>query len=120
MLGWSGLVRRRVAADLRRIRRWRIIEGDYTAAPDIEATWMVDPPYQTSAGRFYSHQPGDFPALGAWVQARRGQIIACDQEGADWLPWTGGMILTGTPGEGRTGKSAEVVYHRSRNPGLFG
>lgn len=118
--GWGHKARARIARDVDRIRHWQIIDGDYTAAPDIEATWVIDPPYQTSAGRRYKHQPGDFGALGAWTLERRGQVIACDQEGADWLPWTGTMSLKGTAGQGRAGTSAEVVYHRSRNGGLFG
>ena len=117
---WGQPARRRIARDVCRIRHWQVIEGDYTAAPDIEATWFIDPPYQTAAGRYYKHQPGDFAALGAWTSTRQGQVIACDQAGADWLPWTGAMDHKATPGKQRTGSSAEVVYHRSRSPGLFG
>lgn len=111
--GWGYKPRQRIARDVQRIRHWRIIEGEYHDAPDIEATWFIDPPYQTAAGRHYKHQPGDFAALGKWVQGRQGQVIACDQQGADWLPWTTAKVLAGTPGKHRSGKSEEVVYHRS-------
>lgn len=113
--GWGYKARERIARDVGQIKHWRIIHGDYTAAPDIEATWLIDPPYQTKAGRHYREQPGDFAALGAWAMARKGQVIACDQQGADWLPWTGTLDLKSTKGN-----SAEVLYHRSRNPCLFG
>jgi hypothetical protein len=118
--GWVAPVRRRIAADLCKIRHWAIIEGAYTEAPDIEATYFIDPPYQTAAGQHYPYKFRDHAGLGEWARGRRGQVIACDQEGADWMPWTGGMALRSTPGQDRNGTSAEVVYHRSIHPTLFG
>ncbi|MBC9927288.1 hypothetical protein [Leucobacter sp. cx-169] len=79
-------------------RHFEVVHGDYRDAPDIEATWFIDPPYQAGAGRWdrtrggrytHSNRDIDFSELSDWVQARRGQVIACDQEGADWLPWNG-------------------------------
>src|SRR6185436_18084338 len=43
--GWNAAQRERVASQLHCIRHWRIIEGEYTLAPDVRATWFVDPPY---------------------------------------------------------------------------
>lgn len=87
-LYWGSRVRARVARALRSIRHWRIIEGDYTEAPDVVATWFVDPPYQ-GAGKAYrqSARAIDFGALGAWCMSRRGQTIVCENIGADWLPF---------------------------------
>jgi hypothetical protein len=87
-VGWNEAVRARVARQVEMIRHWRIIEGDYTTAPDLEATWFIDPPYQ-HATRCYVHGPQgiDFPALGRWCRERRGQMQVCEQEGADWLPF---------------------------------
>lgn len=87
--GWSVEMRARVAAQVDAIKHWRVIEGDYTEAPDIEATWFVDPPYNNKAG---SHYPCgcdkiDFDALGQWCRQRRGQVIACENEGATCLPF---------------------------------
>ena len=56
--------------------------GDYTVAPDIEGTWFIDPPYLHSTG--YRHRP-DVESLARWVRTRRGQVIVCEGEGADWL-----------------------------------
>ncbi len=56
--------------------------GDYTDAPDIEATWFIDPPYSGRDG--YRHRP-DFDRLARWVRTRRGQVIVCEGEGAEWL-----------------------------------
>lgn len=86
--GWSEAHRARVARQLASIRHWRVIEGDYTSAPDVEATWFVDPPYQRS-GVHYNHPSTalDFSALAEWCRSRRGQVIACEADGADWLPF---------------------------------
>lgn len=88
-----------IADQVERIKHWRVIEGDYTAAPDTEATWFVDPPYQVAGSR--SREPNahgrvryphggntiDYAALGRWTMARRGQVIACENVGATWLPF---------------------------------
>lgn len=87
--GWTSLARERVASQLAAIRHWRVIEGDYSAAPDVEATWFVDPPYTGPAGRHYHHGTDriDYTALGQWCMGRRGQVIACEADGATWLPF---------------------------------
>lgn len=87
--GWTEARRARVASQMPAIRHWRVIEGDYTAAPDIEATWFVDPPYIGRAGEHYVHGSGalDFGHLGGWCESRRGQTIVCEGEGATWLPF---------------------------------
>jgi hypothetical protein len=78
-----------------------LIEGDYSRAPDIEATWFIDPPYQMTRSDSSTANPQgmgyakgcsstelDFDdRLGEWVTGRWGQIIVCEQAGADWLPF---------------------------------
>jgi len=76
--------------------RVEIIRGDYTQAPDIEATWFIDPPYHVD-GRPQSRGMGyaegcnshalDYEALAVWCRGRRGQKIVCEQQGATWLPF---------------------------------
>ncbi len=85
---WGHERRERTALTVAKIRHWRVIEGDYTDAPDGPATWFVDPPYETK-GVHYVHGSGaiDFPALGEWCQSRQGQVIVCEQVGATWLPF---------------------------------
>lgn len=87
--GWTAAMRERVARQVPAIRHWRVVEGDYTAAPDLEATWFVDAPYQGRAGRAYVHHSGsvDYPALAAWCRARRGQTVVCESASATWLPF---------------------------------
>jgi hypothetical protein len=88
---------RQIAAVLPHVKgRVEIIEGDYSNAPDIEATWFIDPPYHVD-GRPQSRGMGyaegcnshslDYAALAEWCRDRRGQKIVCEQEGATWLPF---------------------------------
>ncbi len=83
---WGPVARERIASQLHRIRHWRIICGDYTAAPDVPATWFIDPPYQL-AGRHYRCHAVNYAHLGGWCRARPGQVIACENVGAQWLPF---------------------------------
>lgn len=85
---WCRAIRARAAAQVDKIRHWQIIEGDYTLAPDVEATWFVDPPYE-DLGRYYTHgaEGLNFAALAAWCRTRRGQVIVCENLGARWLPF---------------------------------
>jgi hypothetical protein len=116
LTGWYQERRELVAAQVGEIRHWRVIEGDYTAAPDVEATWFVDPPYANQAGTHYAHHDVDHPALGAWCRTRRGQVIACENEGATWLPFRPFATLkAGVNGDG----SREVIWTNDERPGDY-
>jgi len=103
--GWGNRARDRIASWVPKIKHWCVLEGSYHDAPDVDASWFIDPPYQTSAGRHYRYSEIDYDDLGAWVLSRYGQVIACDQRGADWLPWNGSIEIKSTRGQSR-----EVVY----------
>lgn len=85
---WGEVLRARIASQVERIRHWIVIEGDYTAAPGIIATWYVDPPYQVMGKHYRCGADAiDFKALGKWCRGRPGQVIVCENAGADWLPF---------------------------------
>lgn len=84
--GWCSARRERVASQVEQIKHWRIIEGDYTSAPEVEATWFIDPPY-TEAGHYYVHSTIDYASLANWCRSRAGQVIVCEAGGANWLPF---------------------------------
>jgi hypothetical protein len=106
--GWYAERRERVACQVERIRHWRVIEGDYTSAPNIEATWFIDPPYQF-AGSHYVHklQPTEYTQLAEWCRARRGQVMVCENVGATWLPFS---PFLGSKSGPRTGYSQEALW----------
>ncbi len=85
---WGIEIRARIASQVSSIRHWTITEGNYTEAPDDEATWFIDPPY-VIAGRHYRHSSSaiDFAALAEWCRDRRGQTLVCENVGANWLPF---------------------------------
>lgn len=112
---WN-VMRERIAIQVEHIRHWRVIEGDYTAAPDGDATYFVDPPYNNHAGSHYVHGPKaiDYAALGEWCRTRKGQVIVCENEGADWLPFQ--PFATFNAGPRSPGKgSKEVIFATSRS-----
>lgn len=85
--GWTEATRERVAKQVPLIKHWQIIEGNWWDAPDVEATWFVDPPYNNKAGSYYVHSDLDYAELAAGCRLLRGQAIVCENEGADWLPF---------------------------------
>jgi site-specific DNA-adenine methylase len=110
-LFWGRRVRERVAQQVDTIKHWTVLECSYSDLEPADATWFVDPPYQ-QAGKHYIHgsKTLDFKHLGSWCQTRGGQMIVCENAGADWLPFEPFLTAQGTGGSGRTGKSVEVIY----------
>lgn len=110
---------RHVAAVVDECRHFEVVHGDYTLAPDVEATWFVDPPYQpmgpgrpdrTRGGRYlHSAMDVDYDELARWVRARRGQVIACDQQGATWLDWNAELAAL----DASSRSYGEVFWHRA-------
>lgn len=105
---WESLHRRWAREAEWMIDHLTVIHDDYTAADDIEATWFIDPPYQRANRRGYRFGGStiDFDELAAWCKSRRGQVIVCEQEGADWLPF---VPLTDVATH-RGSRSAEIVW----------
>lgn len=85
---WTAENRERLARLSECVSHWTVVCGDYTRAPDIEATWFIDPPYQVAGKHYKNGSSGvDYPDLGDWCQNRLGQVIVCENVGADWLPF---------------------------------
>lgn len=107
---WGPVVRDRIAEQVEYIKHWRVIEGDYTAAPNVEATWFIDPPYQL-AGKKYrcSSKDIDFAALAMWCRGRPGFAMVCENQGAEWLPFEYFESAKSNPSKRGKGRSEEVV-----------
>jgi len=108
---WGETIRNRIAAQVDQIKHWQIICGDYSLAPNILATWFIDPPYQI-AGKDYkeSSKNIDFALLGSWCKKQQGQVIVCENIGANWLPFTPHRSSKGNEGTRRTGISLEAIW----------
>ena len=103
--------KRLMHANLFKVKHWRIINGDYRECPDIEATWFVDPPYKGEAGMGYKYGSDsiDYHELAQWALKRRGEIIFCEGDRGDYLPFRPLVASKGVAGKA----SKEVVFYRS-------
>ncbi len=109
---WGDEVRSIIAGQVEKIRHWKVIDGDATTvAPDIEATWFIDPPYCSSAGRHYRVNDIDYMALSRWCRSRAGQVIVCEHAGATWLPFRPFRSTKASPGKQKKSiESDEMVW----------
>ena len=80
---------RTIAKNLHKIKHWQVIHGSYESIENREATWFIDPPYQTTGGHYYKHSNKeiDFAHLAGYCMSREGQVIVCESTDADWLPF---------------------------------
>jgi hypothetical protein len=99
-----------IAGNVPKIKHWCMVPHPYTIAPDIVATWFIDPPYQQAGKYYYGYNQMDFTALGLWCRARHGQIIVCENAGADWMDFDVLAVQ-----QGMKQKNVEVVKYLS-NP----
>lgn len=86
-LNWGPRAKERVASQVGAIRSWKVECGSYESCPDVEAVWFVDPPY-VEKGRHYRRKFSAYGDLAAWCASRKGAVVACENEGADWLPFS--------------------------------
>jgi hypothetical protein len=70
----------------------------------VAATYFVDPPY-VDKGRYYRFSDINYDHLADWSRSLPGRAIVCEQNGAQWLPFTGLASIKST-----RGRSSEVAY----------
>lgn len=109
--GWRAGIRDRIAAQMPFIRHWKVRLGSYEEAPNIKATWHIDPPY-IDKGIHYpcSSEHIDYKALANWCRSRPGQVMVCEQEGADWLPFKPLHVVPAHSSRGKKATTAEVLW----------
>lgn len=116
---WGASVRERIASQVDKIRHWQIIEGSYEQAPDVEATWFVDPPY-AGAGKHYRFGASQiaYDRLAEWCVSRRGQTIVCENVGADWLPFVPFARIKANASKSGGKVSLEAIFVRKYTPAI--
>jgi hypothetical protein len=99
-----------------KVKHWQIIEDDYSKSPDLEATWFIDPPYKKDSGRGYRHSSYliDYGQLAEWAKDRKGEIIFCEGEHGDYLPFRPLLDSKGVAGK----SSKELIYYHSLKPSV--
>ncbi len=105
-LTWGPRAKDRIISQLDRIRHWHVRCEDYRSAGDLTATWFFDPPYH-AAGKHYRHSIVDQVSLANFVLSRRGAVVACDEPGANYLPFATLGRFKSTRGQ-----SSELVYQQ--------
>ncbi len=112
---WGERVRQTIAGQVEQIRHWKVYNTTYEDLPfSGEATWFIDPPYQKQGQHYHFGASGiGYSKLGEWCRTRPGQIIVCENEGADWLPFA---PLADVKTTRRNSRSAEVVWIRDGQP----
>jgi len=105
---WNAAARERIAEQQHKIRKWEVRLGSYESAPDVDAIWFVDPPYQR-VNRKYAVKFSDYKKLAEFCRVRTGQVIACEQLGADWLPFEPLGSFTSTWGSQKVSKRVDEV-----------
>ena len=98
-------------SNLHKIKHWKLVCGDYSESPEIEATWFIDPPYKDGPGTGYRYGSDtiDYDKLAKWALARKGEVIFCEGEGGNYLPFSPLLDLKGVAGK----SSKEVVFYKS-------
>jgi len=97
--------------NLYKIKHWIIICGDYSEAPDVEATWFIDPPYKGDPGMGYGFGSNliNYTDLASWAKRRKGEVIFCEGENGDYLPFKALHLLKGVAGK----TSQEKIFYES-------
>lgn len=106
-----GISKRIMSQNLHKVKHWQILNEDYSNAPDVEATWFIDPPYKGSAGLGYKHSSKflDYGKLAKWAQNRKGEVIFCEGKEGDYLPFEPLIDLKGVAGK----VNKEFIYYQT-------
>jgi site-specific DNA-adenine methylase len=105
---WGKRVRETIAKQVDLIRHWKVHNCSYEDCPLTQpSTWFIDPPYQL-AGRHYRYGSDriKYKELALWCRSRSGQVIVCENAGANWLPFKRLADVKTT----RTGQRSKEVY----------
>lgn len=82
---WTFRKRNMIANQVDYIKHWKIKNESYDKIDcNNKSTWFIDPPY-SQAGKRYRNNTINYQHLSLWCKERYGQIIVCEQKGANWL-----------------------------------
>ena len=107
---WGDTIKDRIARQVSCIKHWKVVNASFERARNRQATWFIDPPYQGTCGDSYRFRSIDYGTLGEWSRSRKGQVIVCEQAGANWLDFDSLANLKATPGAHGKSDSEEVIW----------
>jgi len=100
-----------IIENVHKIRHWLILNEHYLDLPNIEATWFIDPPYQSSGYNYHVNDIVSYDLLANWSLGRCGQLIVCEGTDACWLdfePFCKQVGISST----RNRITKEMIYYR--------
>lgn len=98
--------KKRIAANLFKIRHFKTEVSSYENTRKGKATRFIDAPYQVGGETYKeNNRKIDFNHLGFWVQEQEGQSIVCENNLATWLPF---VPMKATQGVAK--QSNEVIW----------
>ena len=104
---WTETQKQIISSQLQYIRHWKIEQKSYEQVENEDACWFVDPPYQQAGILYRENSKGiDFNHLGNWCKERQGELIVCENSGANWLPFKDFRSLRSTIGKA----TYEAIY----------
>ena len=103
--------KKKIAEQIPFVSNWKILYGDYSISPDIEATWFIDPPYFGDMGTGYRFGSDsiDYEELRNWIMSLRGQVIVCGSPSDTWLDFE--YLSTQSAVNGK--QNREGIFHRN-------
>lgn len=97
--------------NLHKVKHWKVYNKSYDELENIKGTWYIDPPYQFG-GEYYhsstSNKHIDYDKLGKWSLSRQGEIIVCENDKSNWLPFIPLIEL-----HGQLHRTMEVIYFKN-------
>ena len=117
---WGPAVKQRIISQLPKIREWEIHQASWDEI-DVgrfgnDVHWHIDPPYSSPAGRRYPHDHVDYDKLADWCRRLPGDVDVCEQEGAEWLPFSPLCSVVTARGRRTGAVSHEAVWRKSLDP----
>jgi len=110
---WNARLKKKLIKEvIPKVRHWKLIEGHYLDLFNQLATWFIDPPYSNQAGSKYKINAVNFTELSIWCQNRLGQVIVCENAGANWLPFDSLCERRGVKSRYQRSKAVEVVWEK--------
>ena len=114
---WSEQTRQRIADQVQYIKHWTCAESSFERIPARPATWFIDPPYQSRGKRYpFGSAQMDYSALATWVRSLPGQVIACESDSADYLPFREAFANSTIKYRRQKRTVTELIYHAPVSP----
>ena len=109
---WGEVIRYRIASQLNAIRHWKVSNISFDNLENYKASWFIDPPYCSKAGRLYRFSDIDYKLLSDWSKNRMGQVIVCESSGASWLPFVPFFVSKVSESKHGGKTLTECIYHK--------